>query len=304
MVSPAWTRALVALSLFACRHRNPPVPADLAAQGVHRIPLATGDAHGLSGLALTADGALWTIAERSAAAFRIDLDLSQTPPTVRAIQRWPVTGLPSGEELESLASLADGSLLVGTEGPHARLVRAYHLKPAGDHLEVTGAPIELGADQLGVDAGGNHGVEGACAVEGITVLGIEATGKDADGRWAPIVAITDGGSGPAPPIVRHLRLTSDTGKISALDCWREGDQVKVIALERHFAVTRILGFVLGGDPLVPKLLQDLQPVLRGSLNLEGLVRLPDGHLIAVVDNQYGRLQGPDELIWFEARPSW
>lgn len=83
----------------------------------------------------------------------------------------------------------------------------------------------------------------------------------------------------------------------------------MIAIERHFDVTRILGFevtaaLAAPDPIVPTALVDLAPILHGSLNLEGLVRLPDGHLNAVVDNRYGRRTGPDELLWFAAIPTW
>lgn len=296
-------RVLVATALLGCGHRTPAVPPDLAAHGLHRIKLDVGGAHGLSGLALAADGALWTIAERASAAFRIELDLAASPPTVRSIQRWPVVGLPAGEELESLATLPGGALLIGTEGTDARRVHAHRLEPVGARLEVRGSAITLTADQLGVDAGGNHGVEGACAVPGLTALAIEAAAKDDAGRWAPLVTIADGAD--AAPRVHRLRLTSGKGKLSALDCWRDGERSRAIAIERHFAVTRVLAFDLpagGADatdagPIVPTVVRDLAPVLRGSLNLEGLVRLPDGHLIAVVDNQYGRLTGPDELIW-------
>ena len=296
----------IGLAVAACHRVSPRVPDDLAGQGVHRLALATGDAHGLSGLALATDGALWTVAERSAAAFRIDLDLDlgDRPPTVTKVERHPVVGLPDGEELESLATVAGGALLAGTEGRADQVVHAYRLEPDGERLEVRGAPITLGADLLGVAAGGNHGIEGACAVPGTTVLAIEATGRDADGRWAPIVTIA--ADAPAAPRVHRLRLTTATGKISALDCWLDDGRLRVIAIERHFEVTRILGFDVGAGPgpIVPTVLVDLGPILHGSLNLEGLVRLADGHLIAVVDNQYGRLTGPDELLWFAAIPTW
>jgi hypothetical protein len=49
-------------------------------------------------------------------------------------------------------------------------------------------------------------------------------------------------------------------------------------------------------------LADLGPVLRGSLNLEGLARLPDGRPVAAVDNQYRTITGPDELLVFRAAP--
>ena len=303
----------IALALIACARRPPPVPEGLAAQGVHRITVDTGDAHGLSGLALAPDGALWTVAERSAAAFRVELDTSRAPPAVRAIARWPVVGLPAGEELEALAALPDGTMLAGTEGSAQGVVHAYRLAPADGRLEVRGGPIALAADVLGVDAGANHGAEGACAIAGTIVLAIEATGRDAGGRWAPVALVADRPDGAAPTIAR-VRLTTDTGKLSGLDCWRDGERLRVIAIERHFAVTRVLGFELPvsaataeappAPTLTPTVLIDLAPVLHGSLNLEGLVRLPDGHLVAVVDNQYGRLTGPDELLWLAAVPAW
>ncbi len=306
MVSPGWPLALVPLALVACGPRTPRVPDDLADQGVHRIRLDTGDAHGLSGLALAPDGALWTVAERASAAFRIELDVERVPPTVRAIERWPLIGLPGGEDLEALAVLDDGALLLGTEGGARGRVHARTAVRAGDHLELRGEPVALTAAELGVDAGGNHGIEGACALPGLAVLAVEATERDADGRWAPVILVRDAaGAVPSPPVVRRLRLTTDTGKLSGLDCWRQGDRRRAIAIERHFAVTRILAFELDGDgPIIPTVVRDLGPVLRGALNLEGLVRLPDGHLVAVVDNQYGRLTGPDELIWLADVPSW
>ena len=303
MVSPGWPLALASLALVACGPRTPGVPDDLADQGVHRLRLDTGDAHGLSGLALAPDGALWAVAERASAAFRIELDLGRSPPVVRAIERWPVTGLTGGEDLEAVAVLDDGSLLIGTEGGAPGRVHARTVVPAGDHLEVRGEPVALAAALLGVDAGDNHGIEGACALPGLAVLAVEATGRDAEGRWAPVILV-DPAQG-APPVVRRLRLTTDTGKLSGLDCWREGDRRRAIAIERHFAVTRILAFDLDGDgPIVPTVVRDLGPVLRGALNLEGLVRLPDGHLVAIVDNQYGRLTGPDELLWLADVPAW
>jgi hypothetical protein len=300
---------VLARAAAACGHGAPRVPGDLAERGLFRIPLATGDAHGLSGLTVADDGALWTIAERSRAAFRIELDVASTPPRVRSLRRWPVVGLPRGAELESIGTLPGGAFLVGTEG--GKGVHAFRLEPAGERLEVRGEPLALGARELGVRAGGNHGLEGACAVPGLTVLAVEATGSDRAGRWAPVITIADGGA----PVVHRLRLTSGSGKLSALDCWRDGDRVRVLALERHFEVTRILAFELsaaddddggprGGSAITPTLVRDLEPVLHGALNLEGLVRLPDGHLLAVVDNQYGGLSGPDELVWLADLPRW
>src|SRR5688572_5595752 len=88
--SPAVPGICAVVALAACPRKPPPVPDGLAAQGVHRIRLDTGDDHGLSGLTLAADGALWTVAERARAAFRVELDTTRSPPSVRAMARWPV----------------------------------------------------------------------------------------------------------------------------------------------------------------------------------------------------------------------
>lgn len=299
----AWLATTAALCACGPRAAHLDEPT-LAAAGIHRLRLATGDAHGLSGLAVDADGALWTVAERARAAFRIVLDRSTDPPTVASLARWPVRGLPAGRELESLAIEADGTFVVGVEGTPVGAVEALRLVRGNGWLEVSGPPLGYDADALGLadaadDVGDNHGVEGACATAASgPVLAVEVAGHDAVGRWAPLVR-------PAAGLVQRVRLTSDKGKLSALDCWQDGDRVRVVAIERHFAVTRVLGFELGDGPeLATTVLRDLAPALRGALNLEGLVRLPDGHLVAVVDNHYGHLTGPDELLWLEPIAGW
>jgi hypothetical protein len=74
----------------------------------------------------------------------------------------------------------------------------------------------------------------------------------------------------------------------------------MIAIERHFSVTKILRFKLpleGGD-ITPTVVLDLGPVLENRLNLEGIATLADGRIVAVVDNQWKQLQGPSVLLVF------
>jgi hypothetical protein len=136
------------------------------------------------------------------------------------------------------------------------------------------------------------------------VLGVEAAGRDRAGRWAPLVFF-DGDLAAAAPIIRPLRLTTGTGKLAALDCWREHGSTRGVAIERHYEVMRVLGLELSGrGPVVPVVVRDLGPALQGSLNLEGIVRLPDGRLLMIVDNHHGTRTGENQLVWLAEPPVW
>lgn len=285
--------ALVALALAACASRGPGLDRERAATTFTRVAIDTGGDHGLSGLAVDAAGTLWTVAERGAVALAITLDGD------RAIAvRYPVRGVPAGEDLEAVAIAPDG-LWVGTEGRDHGVARVFHLVRQADALVATGAPLEVRQAEVGLAIGANHGAEGVCSAGDVVAIALETAGGSGAARWAPVVSV-DVARGTRR--VQRLALTTTTGKLSALDCWRDGARTWAVAVERHFAVTRLLRFELGGADatITPAVLLDLGPILRGSLNLEGLVRLPDGRLVAVVDNQYRGITGPDELLLFAA----
>ncbi len=198
--------------------------------------------------------------------------------------------------LSGLAVDAGGTMWTVAERGVARV---FHLVRQGDALVATGAPIELRQAEVGVEIGANHGAEGVCGAGDVVAIALETAGGSGAQRWAPIVSVDVAGGARR---VQRVALTTTTGKLSALDCWRDGARTWAVAVERHFAVTRLLRFELGGADatITPEVLLDLGPILRGSLNLEGLVRLPDGRLAAVVDNQYRTITGPDELLVFAA----
>lgn len=278
--------------LAACTRGPSTIDSDRAAPLFTRVTVDTGGVHGLSGLAVDADGTLWTVAERGAAAFAITLDGARATAV-----RFPIEGVPDGEDLEAVA-IDGGAMWVGTEGRERGVARVFELARDGARLVVTGAPIELRAELVGVEVGANHGAEGVCAAGDVVAIAIETAGQDERGRWAPVVVI-DRARGTR--VLYRVRLSSATGKLSALDCWRDGATLRAAAIERHFEVTRLLTFALDGAPeIVPTVALDLGPVLRGALNLEGLARLPDGRVVAVVDNQYRTITGPDELLVFAA----
>jgi len=276
-----------ALAVAACG-KTRAVDAEAAAATFDRITLETGGVHGLSGLAVDGAGALWTVAERGRAAFRVELDGGR----VASIARVPVEGVPDGEDLEAIGVAGGDRFWVGTEGRQAGVARVYALRHDGAALRVI-ETAELTAADTELAIGANHGAEGLCVAGDQVVVAIETAAKGPD-RWAPVVTLTPG----QPRVLHRLHLTTATGKLSGLDCWRDGEVVRAIAIERHFEVTRVLAFDLpptGGD-IIPSVLIDLAPVLRGALNLEGIARLPDGRVVAVVDNQYDRITGPDELL--------
>ncbi len=283
----------MAVALVACGSRGPGIDRERAAATFTRVAIDTGGDHGLSGLAVDAGGTLWTVAERGAVALAITLDGDRATAV-----RYPVRGVPADEDLEAVAIAADG-LWVGTEGRERGVARVFRLARQGDALVAAGAPIELRQAEVGVEIGANHGAEGVCGAGDVVAIALETAGGSGAQRWAPIVSVDVAGGARR---VQRVALTTTTGKLSALDCWRDGARTWAVAVERHFAVTRLLRFELGGADatITPEVLLDLGPILRGSLNLEGLVRLPDGRLAAVVDNQYRTITGPDELLVFAA----
>ena len=274
------------------------VDGERAAALFDRVTIETGGIHGLSGLALDDDGALWTVAERGRTAYRIELDGAR----IRSVQAFAVDGLPDGEDMESTAVLPGGDLLVGTEHKAAGIARLFRLRRDGDRLRVTGEPISITDADAGIAVGANHGAEAACAVGERVAVALETVGRDAAGRWAPLVVI-DLVTGAR--VGHRVRLRTATGKLAGLDCWRDGDVVRAVAIERHFEVTELVAFDLppagaAVTDLTTALALDLGPALRGALNLEGIVRFPDGRVVAVVDNQYKKITGPDELLVFKA----
>lgn len=274
------------------------IDATRAAALFERVTVETGGVHGLSGLAVDGDGALWTVAERGKTLFRIELDGA----AVRAVTRHPVD-IGDGNDLESLA-WADGTLWAGLETRGAALLHVVALRRDGDRFGAEQIATVTAAE-AGVRLRDNHGVEGLCAAGGVLVAAVEAAGSDARGRWAPLVVIDR--ADPSRRTVHRLRLTSATGKLSGLDCRQDlagaAGTLEVLAIERHFEITRLVAFTL--DPaasappdITPRIALDLGPALRGALNLEGIVFGPDDRPIAVVDNQYGRITGPNELLRF------
>lgn len=285
--------ALTLAWLGAAACSRPAVDGERARELFTRVTLPT--ANGLSGLGADASGALWTIAERDARAYRVVLDAQLQP----SVETFAIEGVPSAFDLEGITVLDDTRVAFGTEANHTGGATVLLAERTGAALRVTSS-IEIPMRTLGAELAANHGAEGVCGAGSTIITALETTGRDAGRRWAPLARIFDG------EVVRihRLWLTSNTGKIAALDCTIDADgTARVTAIERHFEVTRILTFSVpptetGAKDITPAIALDLGPTLRGALNLEGLARLPDGRLVAIVDNQWKKITGPNELLVF------
>lgn len=250
---------------------------------------------GLSGLAIDDAGALWTVAERSDMAYRITLDAALRP----TLQPFPVRGVPEGFDLEGIAVLGAGQFAIGTEGRLAGVATILRAEQRGDALVVSGE-ITISESAAGIQLEPNHGAEGVCGSGAQIIAVLETAGTEHGRRWAPLLRIVDG----TVASTHRVWLTSATGKLSGLDCVIDSDgTVHAWAIERHFEVTKLLGFTLAPAttaPITPIVLRDLAPVLQGKYNLEGIARLPDGRLATVTDNQWRTIEGPSRLLVFRA----
>ncbi|MEZ4340453.1 MAG: esterase-like activity of phytase family protein [Sandaracinaceae bacterium] len=249
------------------------------------------DVDGLSGLTMDGEGHAIAVAERGTALVAIE---------DRAV-RIPLEGVPAGIDTESIAWLGEDRFALGTESMdesrHADLVLV--VERANGRARVVDR-IELPYSLLGITAEENRGIEGLCFVAdgGVLLAAMENVVERGGQRFAPLgIRRGDRWTGRA-----LVRLTSETGKLSALDCRRDGDAIDVLAIERHYGVMRVLRFALregdtceGDIELTPRVIYDLAGQLDGDPNLEGLVRDGD-ELVLIVDNHHGRRTGPNEVL--------
>jgi hypothetical protein len=293
------TRAAVLVASIvaagACGKAKPDLDVARAAALFDRVRVDTDN--GLSGLAIDDAGAIWTESERDASVFRIVLDGTRVASTTR----YAVTNAPPDADLEAIAWLGPGKLAFGTEGhDDERAQIALASIDEARHAITIDRTIDLPRDRLGLTVAPNDGVEGLCAAGEVVYATVESNAIDDHGRWAPLARL-DLRSGDVQ--IARFALTSDRGKLSSLDCTLAPDGgADLLLIERHFGITNLLrAHVPPALParVEPRAVLDLAPVLRGALNLEGIGVLHDGRVIAVVDNQYKGITGPNELLVFK-----
>jgi hypothetical protein len=294
----AW---LLVLALGACgKHDDdksavamPPAPFDEVEVD---LPPGTSD------LSLDDQGHLWAVAERDRVVAEIVLDTEHKTATVT---RHPLDNVPEGVDTEALSWLGGGKFAIGTEGQEVPTASVMFGELGSDGHIALHPGIDLTDQILGITLIKNHGVEAVCGRGDDLLVAIESWGTfDDKTRWAPLVRVHAG----AVTGVQKLKLTTATGKISAVTCKFAPDgTIDATAIERHYGVSRILTFSvpLGKDLITPTVALDLWPVVRdryhAKLNLEGIVTLPDGRWVMVNDNQGARVDGPTKLFVFHSR---
>lgn len=279
--------ALVA-ALAACGTRDRPIDKEAARALFDEIEIDAPP--GISDLTIDDRGVLWAIAERDRKVLEIALGSGTATVTSHDL-----TGIPGGVDTEALAWLGDGSFAIGIEGSTIPIAAIVLAKLTGGAI-VAGDTQRFDADQLGVAPTINHGIEAVCGKTGQLLAAEEIAGVDPDAtRWASLVRVEGDQTTRA-----KLHLTTKTGKISALHCTFEPDgTAHAVAVERHYGVSRVLSFDVprGAADITPKVEHDLAPVV-GSLNIEGIAKLPDGRLVLVNDNQGATASGPTKLLVF------
>ncbi len=266
-------RELVLLVLIACGKH-----AELDRSAFDEIDVLDSPP-GVSDLTIDDHGTLWAIPERD----RVVLEIPR--PGSRVISH-ALVGVRDGIDTEAIAWIAPGRFALGTEGQTTATASVLYaaLLPDGKIGVTAEYPL------TGISLEPNKGAEGICGAPDDVIVAIETVGTLPDGtRYAPLVRMHQG----QQVGVDRLRLTSTTGKIAALACSSPGD---VYAIERHYGVSKLLHFADTGGEITPTIVQDLYPLHHGTLNLEGLARLPDGRFAFVNDNQSHTVEGPTELL--------
>ena len=291
---------VVALALVACSKRDD--PSAVAVPPTPFEEIGTDLPPGTSDLSLDDNGHIWSIAERDRVVAEIVLD---TDAKTAKLTLHPMDNVPDGVDTEALSWLGGGKFAIGTEGQEQPTASVMFGELGSDGHIVVHRGVELTNAILGITLIKNHGVEAVCGRGDDLLVAIESWGTFPDKtRWAPLVRIHAG----AVTGVQKLKLTTATGKISAMTCKLAPDGTfDAIAIERHYGVSRILTFSvpLGQDSITPQVAVDLWPVVRdryhAKLNLEGIVKLPDGRWVLVNDNQGATVDGPTKLFVFHPR---
>jgi len=286
----------ICASTFACGGQGPEaesaarVPATVT--DVRRQELAVAGVRGLSDLALDLDGRTWAVAERVRFALRIDR------PGARPVAV-PLLGVPDDLDVEGMAWLDHERLALATESDRgARSSDALLFARLGAGGIQVEERRDLDYSIWPLDPLGNQGLEGLCRAGSQLVAAVETVIAHGEERFAPI-AVHDLTTRRWTPLL--LRLTTRTGKLSALSCRTRPDRsIDVLAIERHFEVARLIRFRIPpgrqSGPLEPVVVADLAAAMIHQENFEGLLWNGARAFSLVVDNDWTQISGPNLLV--------
>ena len=282
----AW--AVAALVIFAgvgCTKKEARAPG--------RVLRLDTEVAGLSGLSRDEHGALWAPGEDADAVLRIEPDSG-------AVTRYPVVGAPEGADLEALTWIEGTRFVVGTETQEKGRTRDVILDGRLDGDRFVVSPIgHLEYTLWQLTAPNNHGIEGLCHVDGVMVFATELVEDKDSRRWAPV-----GSYDPKTQAwtAHRVALTTETGKLAAIDCRDDDGVVEVIAVERHYGVSRLLRFRIPHGPvgqwIEPAVAADLSMLISPLPNFEGLAWLKDGSVVLLTDNEYRRVSSEPSTLYF------
>ena len=258
-----------------------------------RVVVLDTDVLGLSGLTRDEHGALWAPGEGADAVLRID-------PDTQGVTRYPVVGAPEGTDLEAMTWVDGTRFVIGTETKEKGRAQDVILdgRLDGEQFRVTLIGT-VDYARWGLTARDNHGIEGICHVDGLMILAMELVEEQRDDRWAPL-----GMFDPKTQTwtAHRVKLSSDSGKLAALDCRARNGAIEALAVERHYGVSRLLRFTVPRGPeaqrIEPSVVADLSKLIAPLPNFEGLAWLADGSVALLTDNQYRRRAEEPTRLYF------
>lgn len=251
---------------------------------------------GLSGLTRDEHGAFWAPGENGDAVIRID-------PETFAVTRYETVGTPDGTDFEAITWMDGARFMLGTETQETGRLQDAILDgrlDAGRFSVKSVGNLEYARWQLTASA--NHGIEGMCHVGGVLVLATELVHEHQGRRWAPIGVFETATQAWS---AHWVALTSETGKLAALDCREHEGVIEALTVERHFGVSHLLRFEvprgLESQWIEPAVAANLAALISPLPNFEGLAWLPDGSVALLTDNCYRRrVDGPSRLFFVPA----
>ncbi|MEE8410251.1 MAG: esterase-like activity of phytase family protein [Myxococcota bacterium] len=281
-----------------------PAPPEVAPSSRYivgaRRSLDVGKLSGFSSLARKPNGELWSAPERGNVLVRLRID---GPDPGKVGSPVPLRGVPKAWDVESMTWLDDERFAVGTEtqreGRPSDEIKFGRIEDGTARVRTA---VVLPYRLWNIRARANKGIEGLCSAGRFLIAGVE-TVEGRDGvRFGPLGRYDMERRQWVP---FRVRLTSATGKLSAVACKLAagGASLDVFAIERHFEMSHLLRFTVptdgSGGEIVPRVVADLGHMLPDSPNMEGLAFRPAGGLLIIVDNNYGGIRGPTEVVLLE-----